>query len=96
MSKFDSCVYSDVEYSTRICNHPKNKCYIDANACRRCTLHKLRNSVVKKCKFCNSSADVRLKEFVNGRWYLRCNGCGIWSSFKKTIEEAIDNWNKRS
>lgn len=58
---------------------------------------------LKPCPFCGGEAELaHLKKHrhkVLGIYcpvYIRCKGCGSTSPVKVTVEEAIEQWNRRA
>ena len=62
---------------------------------------------LKKCPFCGTtkqeevfeSLEIQAYDNDDGSetyWYVFCNGCGANGAVRKSEQEAIDAWNKRS
>ncbi len=51
---------------------------------------------LKPCPFCNRDSDLRVGEWLRGKWFVSCNGCDADGPMGRKREEAVAAWNRRA
>lgn len=51
---------------------------------------------LKPCPFCNRDSDLRVGEWLRGKWFVSCNGCDADGPMGRKREEAVAAWNRRT